>query len=117
MSRPTSAPLSPGFRRERSPELHLRHDRRDGGHGAAGLGDDLLLANEVVDARRLGQLVELGARVTVAVDSEATIDAAAAGGVSDVLVDVNVGCRAAAAIPPMRAGSPTRRARGSRSSG
>lgn len=46
----------------------------------AGLGDDLLLANEIVDARPLGALVSLGARVMLAVDSEATIDAAAAGG-------------------------------------
>src|SRR5919106_1487205 len=35
---------------------------------AAGLGDDLLLANEVVDARRLGVLGDrYGARVTLAV--------------------------------------------------
>lgn len=59
---------------------------------AAGLGHDLLLANEVVDARRLGVAADrFGARVTVAVDSEATVDAAAAGGVREVLVDVNVG--------------------------
>ena len=58
---------------------------------AAGLGEDLLLANEVVDARRLGPLVEAGARVTLAVDSPATIAAAAAGGVREVVVDVNVG--------------------------
>ena len=59
---------------------------------ANGLGDDLLLANEVVDASRLGRAAdEHGARITVAVDSEATIDAAAAGGVREVLVDVNVG--------------------------
>jgi len=58
---------------------------------AAGLGDDLLLANEVVDASRIGRLVEAGTRVTVAVDSEATIDAARAGGVREVLIDVNVG--------------------------
>ena len=57
----------------------------------AGLGEDLLLANEVVDARRLGAVVEAGARVTVAVDSEATIEAAAAGGVGEVVIDVNVG--------------------------
>jgi D-serine deaminase-like pyridoxal phosphate-dependent protein len=55
---------------------------------AAGLGEDLLLANEVADARRLGVL---DARVTVAVDSEATIEAAARGAVREVLVDVNVG--------------------------
>jgi D-serine deaminase-like pyridoxal phosphate-dependent protein len=58
---------------------------------AAGLGDDLLLANEVADARRLGSVVEAGARVTVAIDSDATLRAAVAGGVRDVLIDVNVG--------------------------
>ena len=58
------------------------------GLAAAGLSDDLLLANEVLDARRLGAL---RARVTVAVDSEETIAAAAAGGVREVLIDVNVG--------------------------
>lgn len=62
------------------------------GMAAEGLGDDLLLANEVVDARRLGALVAAGtARVTLAVDSEATIEAAAAGGVREVVIDVNVG--------------------------
>jgi D-threonine aldolase len=61
------------------------------GMARAGLGDDLLLANEVVDATRLGALVRAGARVTVAVDSEETIDAAASAGVPEVLIDVNVG--------------------------
>src|SRR5204863_1718761 len=62
------------------------------GMAAAGLGEDLLLANEVVDARRLGTLVAEGqARVTLAVDSDATIEAAAAGGVREVVIDVNVG--------------------------
>jgi D-threonine aldolase len=61
------------------------------GMAAAGLGEDLLLANEVLDARRLGNLVAAGARVTVAVDSAETIEAAAAGGVHEVLIDVNVG--------------------------
>jgi D-threonine aldolase len=61
------------------------------GMARAGLGDDLLLANEVVDATRLGDLLTQGAQVTVAVDSEATIDAAASAGVKRVLVDVNVG--------------------------
>src|ERR1700738_1731969 len=59
------------------------------GMAAAGLGDDLLLATEVVDAARLGQVVAAGARVTVAVDSEATIIAARAGGVQEVVIDVN----------------------------
>jgi D-serine deaminase-like pyridoxal phosphate-dependent protein len=58
------------------------------GMAAAGLGEDLLLANEVLDARRLGRL---DARVTVAVDSAETVRAAAEGGVREVLVDVNVG--------------------------
>lgn len=58
---------------------------------AAGLGQDLLLANEVLDARRIGALVAGGARVTVAVDSPPTIEAAAAGGVREVVIDVNVG--------------------------
>jgi len=57
---------------------------------AAGLGEDLLLANEVLDTRRLGALAG-EARITVAVDSAETVEAAAAGGVREVLVDVNVG--------------------------
>jgi D-serine deaminase-like pyridoxal phosphate-dependent protein len=62
------------------------------GMAAAGLGDDLLLANEVLDASRLGALAADGsARVTVAVDSDETVAAAAAGGVREVLIDVNVG--------------------------
>jgi D-serine deaminase-like pyridoxal phosphate-dependent protein len=61
------------------------------GLAAAGLGADLLLANEVVDARRLGDVAAAGARVTIAVDSDETIDAAVRGGVQEVLVDVNVG--------------------------
>ena len=60
------------------------------GMAQAGLGDDLLLANETLDARRLAPL---NARVTVAVDSDATIDAAASAGgaVREVMIDVNVG--------------------------
>jgi D-serine deaminase-like pyridoxal phosphate-dependent protein len=57
----------------------------------ARLGDDLLLANETVDASRLRAMADCGARVTVAVDSDATVDAAAANGIREVLVDVNVG--------------------------
>ena len=61
------------------------------GMAAAGLGADLMLANEVLDARRLGAVVASGARVTLAVDSEQTVGAAAAGGVREVVIDVNVG--------------------------
>ncbi len=50
------------------------------GMAAAGLGTDLLLANEVLDASRLGSLVASGARVTLAVDSPQTVAAAVAGG-------------------------------------
>jgi D-serine deaminase-like pyridoxal phosphate-dependent protein len=61
------------------------------GMAAAGLGEDLLLANEVVDLDRLTAMARLDARVTVAVDSTATIDAAARAGIRECLVDVNVG--------------------------
>ncbi|MBV8462678.1 MAG: alanine racemase [Acidimicrobiales bacterium] len=61
------------------------------GMARAGLSEDLLLANEVVDASRLGHLVRRGARVTMAVDAEPIVEAAAAAGVPEVLVDVNVG--------------------------
>ena len=71
------------------------------GLAIAGLGEDLLLANEVVDARRLGAL---DARVTVAVDSPETIEAAAAGGLREVMIDVNVGLPRCG-CPPERAGN------------
>lgn len=58
------------------------------GLAAAGLGDDLLLANEVLDARRAAAL---DARVTLAIDSPETLEAAARAGVREVLIDVNVG--------------------------
>src|SRR5258706_6303371 len=69
--------------------------REVAGRGLAGLAEDLLLANEVLDAGRLDALARLvrggTARVTVAVDSDVTIDAAAAAGLADVVIDVNVG--------------------------
>lgn len=61
------------------------------GMAAAGLDQDLLLANETVSYARLGALVEDGASITAAVDSPETVDAVAAGGVKQVLVDVDVG--------------------------
>src|SRR6195256_2961893 len=70
------------------------------GMAAAGLGEDLLLANEVLDATRLGRL---DARVTVAVDSRETVAAAVKGGVKEVLIDVNVGLPRCG-IPPELAG-------------
>src|ERR1700694_1814720 len=70
------------------------------GMAAGGLGEDLLLANEVVDATRLGRI---DARVTLAVDSRETIAAAAKGGVKEVLIDVNVGLPRCG-CPPEEAG-------------
>jgi D-serine deaminase-like pyridoxal phosphate-dependent protein len=58
---------------------------------AAGLDTDLMLANEVLDATRLGALADAGARITLAVDSPETIEAAVRGGVREVIIDVNVG--------------------------
>jgi len=63
------------------------------GMAEAGWGDDLLLANEVLDPGRLASmaLAQRTARITIAVDSADTIDAAAKAGLRDVVVDVNVG--------------------------
>ena len=61
------------------------------GMASAGLGDDLLLANETLDSERLGRLLRTDARVTVAVDSEPTIEATARAGRCEVLIDVDVG--------------------------
>jgi len=60
---------------------------------AAGLGDDLLLANEVLDPARLAALAAAqdSALITIAVDSPETVDAAARAGLRHVLVDVNIG--------------------------
>ena len=80
------------------------------GMARAGLGEDLLLANEVVDATRLGALARGGARITVAVDSDATIDAAARARVPEVLIDVNVGLPRCG-CPPAEAGRLADRAR------
>ena len=73
------------------------------GMAQAGLGDDLLLANEVVDPDRLRRLAALDARVTIAVDSEATIDAAARAGLGEVVIDVYVGMPRCG-CPPDQAG-------------
>jgi D-serine deaminase-like pyridoxal phosphate-dependent protein len=61
------------------------------GMAAAGLGEDLLLANETVDGARLQAMADTGARITVAVDSADTVAAAAQHGICEVLVDVDVG--------------------------
>ena len=63
------------------------------GMADAGLGDDLLLANEVIDAGILNSLAEAQdhAMITVAIDSDETLRAAARAGIENVLIDVNVG--------------------------
>jgi D-threonine aldolase len=74
------------------------------GMAMAGLGDDLLLANETVDPARLRAMAALPEPVTVAVDSVETVDAAAAAGIRRCLVDVDVGLPRCG-IAPDRAGS------------
>ena len=68
------------------------------GMAQAGLGTDLLLANETVDVSRLRAMAALLntksselVRITVAIDSEITASLAAECGITDVLIDVNVG--------------------------
>jgi D-serine deaminase-like pyridoxal phosphate-dependent protein len=58
---------------------------------AAGLSDDLLLANEVLDRAQLQRLASVDALVTIAVDSDEGVDRAASAGLRNVLIDVNVG--------------------------
>ena len=61
----------------------------------AGVGREILLANETLDVTRLRAMSDAqrrsGVTVIVAVDSSETIEVAAAAGITDVLVDVNVG--------------------------
>ena len=75
---------------------------------SAGLGDDLVLANETVDPGRLHAMAmaeeEWGAAVTVAIDSPETLRAAAGAGIRRVLIDVNVGLPRCG-IDPSRAGA------------
>jgi D-serine deaminase-like pyridoxal phosphate-dependent protein len=78
---------------------------------AAGLGADLLLANETLDPRRLRAMADADARVTVAVDSTATVAAAAANGIREVLIDVNVGLPRCG-VAPTEAGALADDARG-----
>ena len=61
------------------------------GLAEAGVGDDLLLANQSLDPGRLSAMARCGVPVTVAVDSDATIRAATDAGLRSVLIDVNVG--------------------------
>ena len=82
------------------------------GMAHAGLSDDLLLANEVLDEERLAALSALQDRamITIAVDSDATVDAAARAGIKHVLIDVNIGL-ARCGCAPSDAGRLAQRAR------
>lgn len=73
------------------------------GMAAAGVGEDLLLANEVVDHDRLSALAKVSEnqRVTIAVDSEYTIQAASHAGLRDVLIDINVGLKRCGVAPEL----------------
>lgn len=69
------------------------------GMADAGLGADLLLANETLDEDRLRRLVQRAdGRITVAVDSPETVRVAAAAG-AEVLVDVDVGLPRCGCLP------------------
>lgn len=63
------------------------------GMAQAGLGQDLLLANESIDVDRLAAMAALqdSAMITVAIDSEETLRAAHRAGIKNVMIDVNVG--------------------------
>lgn len=110
-ARPGAA-LRPHVKAFKSTEL-ARHVATRGGHrsfccatlremegmSAAGLGDDLLLANETLDAERLRTLVRRGeGLVTVAVDSPETVGVAATAGAA-ALVDVDVGLPRCGCLP------------------
>jgi hypothetical protein len=71
------------------------------GMANAGLGSDLLLANETLDAVRLSAMAKLqdSSMITVAIDSDATLDAAVKAGIRNVLVDVNVGLPRCGVLP------------------
>ena len=101
------AGAAPG--RRRPPRLHLRHHPRDRGHGRGrprrrpaagqrGASTPAASARSSTPARR-------GSPSPSTRDE--TIDAAAAGGVREVLIDVNVGLPRCGCRPTTRAGSPT----------
>ena len=59
----------------------------------AQVGNDFLLANEVLDPARLRALADAQdhALITLAIDSEETLDAAERAGIKNIMIDVNVG--------------------------
>ena len=73
------------------------------GLAKAGIDADILIANESLAPERIGELVKAGHRITLAIDSGATLTAAAAGGLREVVIDVNVGLPRCG-VAPERAG-------------
>jgi D-serine deaminase-like pyridoxal phosphate-dependent protein len=73
------------------------------GMAHAGLGSDLLLANETLDVARLSAMSKLqdSSKITVAIDSETTLAAAANAGIRIVLIDVNVGLPRCGILPDL----------------
>ena len=73
------------------------------GMARAGLGSDLLLANETLDVARLSAMAKLqdSSMITVAIDSETTLAAAANAGIRNVLIDVNVGLPRCGVLPDL----------------
>ena len=71
-----------------------------------GIGNDFLLANEVLDESRLTALAEAQseALITVAIDSDECLAAAHKAGIRSVVIDVNVGMPRCG-IDPTRAGA------------
>lgn len=65
------------------------------GMAEAGVGEHLLLANEVLDVDRLRAMAQAcdraGIGLAVAIDSPDTLSAARRGGISNVIIDVDVG--------------------------
>ncbi len=69
------------------------------GMAAAGLGHDLLLANEVLDRAQLRRLAAVEGNVTLAVDSSEGVARAADAGIGSVLIDIDVGLPRCGAAP------------------
>ena len=80
------------------------------GLAKAGIDADILIANETLDATRIGEVVEAGQRITLAIDSTETLHAALMGGVREVVIDVNVGLPRCG-VAPDKAGSLAQAAR------
>ena len=80
------------------------------GLAKAGIDADILVANESLAPERIGELVGKGHRITLANDSVPTLTAAHRAGVTDVVIDVNVGLPRCG-VEPSKAGELAEKAR------